>query len=638
LENIFVYDLETRSAAAPELGDFPWPVILLLGGRSKKFIFSAGKMKPKVNYIENITNGFYKLAWRYLLAGSDTEPQWWKAKVKRKFTQGPDNLPPVVAAALSTARDSIIDHVMNTVDFVNNQNKNNQNKCRFCSRGNMFPAIKFAFQWLRDKKVNDGMVAVPSDKDGGFVLIKRKELEILAFEKINKGPYNEIALHRNGFPVSLEHLFRILYRIEETWELPNFAKFYIRLLLGADWRQAYAKIICTVKTHKSVGEVGVRLIHSCPKSPFSPIGQFVNKVLRQTLDAVPFIYSSSDVVRHDVMIAKLPANVKLYKLDVEDFFMNGSHEELSFFAACGIADRLQRKAFQELVLFLLTHQYVRFYTSKYDTEAEFALFQVEQGSGMGSNISGDISDMCLYNVAEKDLVVDVLLNRYGIAKYMRYRDDVFIIAINRPIFSKFSSHAFIAKLVKAAARVYKILLEAVSTKSADFLDMTLSVPKNFNKHRKLTVAPYFKVTNQRVMLSSDSYHNPQVFSWPIADLQRLMRRSSSSYTYNIAKDYFVQLCERSRIDKKITHTLRNSDFFSQFCTVRHKARNEVRSRATIVLPFNKALLASGICSLFTKLNTEHPVAQLLSELNAKLAISWSNSEPNIDCLVRGTSC
>ena len=176
LNRIFTFDMATRSACTPYLGEFPWYVILLLGGRSKKFIFSNGSFCSTNDYVSAVVSSVNKLAWRCHFSSTSDQPctdrdqrqssvkqqQWWKTRTPTRFTEGPQHLSPFVAAKLTDLRDILLNTVLDVI---------NKNKTKTGQYSNFGNAFKEAFAWLKSERRNRGYKAIPSDKDGGFVLI-----------------------------------------------------------------------------------------------------------------------------------------------------------------------------------------------------------------------------------------------------------------------------------------------------------------------------------------------------------------------------------------------------------------------------------------------------------------------------------
>lgn len=106
--------------------------------------------------------------------------------------------------------------------------------------------------------------------------------------------------------------------------------------------------------------------------------------------------------------------------------MRGTAEELSKHSFSHIRDRLTRNALEDLHLFLFESQFVDATAMQVDS----TVWKVTAGSGMGQISSGDAADATFSEEVERDLVV--VLQRPGILRYYKYRDDILIIAIDRP--------------------------------------------------------------------------------------------------------------------------------------------------------------------------------------------------------------
>ena len=82
--------------------------------------------------------------------------------------------------------------------------------------------------------------------------------------------------------------------------------------------------------------------------------------------------------------------------------------------------------------FILLHQLVH-------DKRSGATYAVQAGSGMGTLISCDACDVCLYHRAEKHWAANQDIQaKYHIKLYLRYRDDIFILARD-----SLSAHRFI---------------------------------------------------------------------------------------------------------------------------------------------------------------------------------------------------
>ena len=71
-----------------------------------------------------------------------------------------------------------------------------------------------------------------------------------------------------------------------------------------------------------------------------------------------------------------------------------------------------------LLVFILQSQFVQ-------SANPDGLYKVIKGSGMGTEISGDLCDLVFVNLVEHDLLKPDSLNYYCISTWLRYRDDIF---------------------------------------------------------------------------------------------------------------------------------------------------------------------------------------------------------------------
>ena len=117
-------------------------------------------------------------------------------------------------------------------------------------------------------------------------------------------------------------------------------------------------------------------------------------------------------------------------------------------------------------------------------------------------------------------------SHFGILKYWRYRDDIFIIAR-----AGSNSAKFVDEIVSRAKSIYKVEIEATSAASewTSFLNIELRVEAGI-----MQIRPFVKATTADTMpLSSSSAHTPHVHtSWP-RSLSRTMGRCSSRRCYEI---------------------------------------------------------------------------------------------------------
>ena len=113
----------------------------------------------------------------------------------------------------------------------------------------------------------------------------------------------------------------------------------------------------------------------------------------------------------------------LVRIDVKHFYMSGTHDELVSAILKAFPRTLLRQRLKEAVYFLLAHQYIE---SKL---LPGRCWVTKIGSGMGLRHSGAIADLAFAMLAELPWALKPYnLSAYGIKTYMRFKDDIFVVA------------------------------------------------------------------------------------------------------------------------------------------------------------------------------------------------------------------
>ena len=108
----------------------------------------------------------------------------------------------------------------------------------------------------------------------------------------------------------------------------------------------------------------------------------------------------------------------LFRADVRQFFMTGSHDDLAMHAASFISDGLLRPKIRDALNYILKNQYV-------DSDGQDCK-RVMSGSGMGMNISSEIADAALFRSCEENFLWKARTVRWlGLKLYVSYKDDIF---------------------------------------------------------------------------------------------------------------------------------------------------------------------------------------------------------------------
>ena len=283
------------------------------------------------------------------------------------------------------------------------------------------------------------------------------------------------------------------------------------------------------------------------------------------------------------MLSALPRldNPKIYKIDIKDFFNNGSHSELAE-TSTGIVHESVRSAFNLMVHLLLREQFIAashdVVSGSQGVETFNKLFRVVRGSGIGLAMSKDISDACFFAGVEKLTVCrDVIKRAFNIVFYARFADDILIIFNN----STADERLRFMQLFKRTSKVYPLVTETVSSLSAPMLDMLVY----FEDGRILT-KPYRKPSCQKNWLADSSFHLPAIHvHWPLGYVSRLARVSSKRAEARLAIDLFWRELEE-QCPGHVALGRRASK--SQFSLAAQT------DRSFIVLPFNQHWYSAGL--------------------------------------------
>ena len=192
----------------------------------------------------------------------------------------------------------------------------------------------------------------------------------------------------------------------------------MRDIRKADVDKFFSKILVTLKSHKDVGDVSLRIIHSGAGYPFSLIQKHIANVLRKRLYSLQHVYKSShDVVKQIRTLRIAPEdrhNLICCKLDMRDFYMHGQPEQLVSGLFSHVYPDCLAKAYTNCLLHILKCQVVNDGFNK-------AIHRVVCGSGMGQVVSGDIADLKLSDLCELNWAANLAVqNTHKVHLYARY--------------------------------------------------------------------------------------------------------------------------------------------------------------------------------------------------------------------------
>lgn len=596
---VYMVDASTAFVASPE--SIPWTVALTLSTLNRKHILRGGQV-PDINTVAIHANNFIqKLKWAHFHRNSSDSVRLLKLKGTTPHCRhgGPLEL----QALCNGLRKRLMSACNVGISRCGGDAK---------AYSNIRPFHRAAFDWLRASPYK----VVLTEKDGIFALVPRVHFRSLVAMKLKPSTYSPVydsaikpselmsELHKHTLACALHCGSDSLVREAMSWAADHVG----------GW---VSPLHYNVKTHKDPGEVGVRILHNGGQSPLTAIMRFLRIGFADSLKQCSHLcFSTSDFISK-LRSVKVGPDDKLVRLDLEDFFMAVSHNTL-----CDFAYPLGPQCYKDALRFILSSQFVK--SSDPD-----GLFQVVKGSGMGTEISGDLCDLVLFNLAEAELLKPESLNHFHITTWLRYRDDIFFIARDRPLM-----HAFVQKFRTLLRGVWRFKCEDVSTSAVNMLDLTVFKIAH-GGGVSIGWKPFIKDSKRFVPLSCSSAHAPGVFNWPVAQIDRLYANSCAvSFFLPPVVDFILGLT-LARYDGEVVAKCVHKAFLLASDAPHQPLRiHKVASRRFVFV------LGYHPCFRFVVPNVLYLVAKLYSlELaflfgDASLQCAWSNPRAPVHTLLR----
>lgn len=494
-ENIYVADGAKYSAAHPPPGLLPWPVLLLTGTFSKKYVFVRKPNNIDVLHVTKaLKNLEHKIKWKWFFAEESTNDLPVGKLISRPPKSFHGDVPKVLKGFITDIKYSVNKFVENNnISSVMDQD------------GNTPGFVRYALTWLK----NHDLQVHPSDKDGIFTIIHRDFKQKLIDQQLSKRWYKSVAWET--IAVDFLHAKRSLGSLAAAVSKAGFKRWAedIRYCIRESKKPdaMVCKSSCTIKTHKPAGQLAARLLHSVSGNILKAASVFVHRMLEKPCAEIPILCSSTDEVQRALLEVHVSPQSCLVKLDVKDFYMSGSQAEFERVCseACGAHSRLVQHA----LCTLLGDQFVSDGRS---------FFRSDAGSGMGMPHSPNVCNLTFYYTVEFPLVgTEPLRRRHGILLYKRYHDDIIFVAD-----SPKSARDFTSVLIRAALPHYILEVDEASLESVPMLDIQVFKTQN----GRLLYRPFVKETARHIPLHSSSDHPTSVHhSWPVAEVARMWRRS-----------------------------------------------------------------------------------------------------------------
>lgn len=473
------------------------------------------------------------------------------------------------------------------------------------------------------------MLPIPTDKDGGVCIISESEHLSLLNEKLQPDTYFEI----NSLNVQMGPIISRAKKVAKSFakyfaedgdEALQMGKYLANEIQFSDWKRFFSVVMTNVKTHKDPGQVSLRILHSSVEHPFSALEHAINKTLSRELANLRHLHFSTNTVVQQLKALTIDDDDIFIRADIKDFYLRGNPSKLSKLASADLTNPGSRKhtVMHEALEHILLTQFVQI-KSKSDTR----VFQVIQGSGMGRIASGAIADKAFWLLCEKDWAARLdVQERHGVKLYIRYRDDILIIAKRDRTKYPGLHLDYVRRIINLASEIYEVYIDEVSSSHTHFLDISItkSVPK-------LTFGVHFKATAQNVPLSSWSCHPQSIHeSWPLAEFGRFARISSSHTNFLQAKKKFMGRLRFWFANHDILHSLERHDPYLQ----RAKMTQRTSNVSYLVLPFHMVTTRCRAIGHIEAIWNRWSCCDYLKHRLTGIRISWTNGSINVLQAVR----
>ena len=398
---------------------------------------------------------------------------------------------------------------------------------------------RHARSWIRDSPYE----LCPTDKNGDYVLVRRCDMEVMLREKLQSPYYERV----HDYEVNTKMYQRMIRSANNLHSTRDKNKI-LESMMKKKAESMIGKVIVNMKTHKAAGEIGPRVIHSCPQYPFRGAGKIINKALDRAVKQLSHVTFNSQQTIKKMREVEWHTNDWLVRSDIENFFMEGDHSDIMrlivpLLDAGELKGQQKEKEIEALTCILgelVQNQYVL-------EPRTNTLYRVAKGTGMGLNWSGTVSDLLYYEVYEKEwplsrLVSAVSPHRTRLKAYVRYRDDRF--------FGYEGTEDEVRKFVSLENSKmfpkFRVKIEEMDQKEIRMLDFIVAKDK-----AGLRTEAFVKPSDA-ILLRSDSAHASSVHkSWPAGNMKRMADICSTRRGYQRARAQLLDRYERNNLDKGV---------------------------------------------------------------------------------------
>lgn len=477
-QKVWWYDWQSYSVEAPH--NIPWPVIWLLSRAHVKTLYHSPHIPKAEVFRTDLDNFKNRLAWRHQFRNST-----YNAGIR---LNKPSIVPPCrnpLPADLEVWYHGLRQTITSTIA------RERQNTATF-SQGKKSGLEKFALKLIAD----NNWLALPNDKDGGYALIHKTSLAPMEQRVFNNTViyrWEDEGIVNSDIRGCKRATKKLCERIGKATQDDQIAAVLFRPFTRPG-STIVASLRLKVKSHKTAGNVKTRPLHCCVGYSLEGIARWLTVAIRARLRILaPHLIISSREARNRISTVTHAYDTKLVKVDLTDFYLSGKQDELRN-DIMGVFDTsdVNRPLYADIIDALLYYQFVRGRCVPHKDNG--GAYRTVAGSGMGLIASGDMSDAAYWTRIEKWATLPIILNRFKIKCYLRFRDDSLFVADDMELFYKFYSH------LVANSRYFTPGVEDVSRTSMMFLE--LFVEKSFTGY--FTARHAFKPTALHIPLSAHS--------------------------------------------------------------------------------------------------------------------------------------
>ena len=318
------------------------------------------------------------------------------------------------------------------------------------------PLVRWALRLLKE----GDYVLVPSDKSHSFVAVTCCNYMVMLHSCLdNQRLYKKVSDMSLVDQRLLSPQYTALARrVKQYLEDPNAMRELCNSL-QVPGASPIARLKFNVKDHKPPGQVCTRPIHASTPYAYHGLASWLARELRNELLKFPHIvWDTAQAIDSIRKVNLLPPGSFLVKIDIKDFFLSGSPDELVRDVLHHLPDSVYQRLLKDILHFLLHTQFVRVVGAD-------LLFQCVSGSGMGLVHSGAVAETALLNRADRSMFDQTLLAQHGISLALRYRDDVLICGTDKVLFRKWFWE------YQDLAGYFRTCLEEFSSCSVNWLDI-----------------------------------------------------------------------------------------------------------------------------------------------------------------------